>query len=346
MYYIALLFCFILSLIFTPFIKKFALKIGATDKPNYRKIHSKIMPRLGGLAIFISFLIGFIVFSPDSPYFWSIFIGAIIVTATGFVDDIYELSPLFKFSAQFVAALVVALGGAQIDFINLPLDYTIHFGFLSVPITVLWIVGITNAINLIDGLDGLAAGVSSIALLTISGLAISLGDTFVAFIGMMLLGSTVGFLFYNFHPAKIFMGDTGALFIGYMIGVLSILGFKNATLFSLLVPITILGVPILDTVFAIIRRIIHKQPFYMPDKLHLHHCLLKLGYGHKQTVILIYAISALFSLAAIIFNQSTLWGSTFTFLAMTLLIELIVEATGLISENYRPILSLMIRKRN
>jgi len=345
MNYIALLMCFVLSVILTPYIKKFAIRVGAVDQPNYRKVHSKLMPRLGGLAIFLSFMIGYLIFSPASPYFWPILIGAVIITATGFLDDIYQLSAKVKFLAQIIAALVVVLGGVQMNFINLPFDQVWHFGYFSVPITVLWIVGITNAINLIDGLDGLAAGVASIALLTISGLALSLGDTFVAIIGLMLLGSTLGFLFFNFHPAKIFMGDTGALFLGYMIGVMSVLGFKNATLFSLIVPITILGVPILDTVFAIVRRVVHKKPFYMPDKLHLHHCLLKLGYGHKQTVILIYAMSALFSLAAIIFNQSTMWGSTITFFAMTILVELIVEITGLISDNYRPLLRLMVRKR-
>ncbi|MFB1051569.1 glycosyltransferase family 4 protein [Paraliobacillus sp. JSM ZJ581] len=345
MKYIALLLCFIVAIILTPFVKKIAIRIGAVDQPNQRKIHAKTMPRLGGLAIFISFMIGFIIFNPDSPYFWPIFIGAILVTATGILDDIYDLSAKVKFLVQLLAATIVVLGGAQITFINLPFGETLHFGYLSVPITIFWIVGVTNAINLIDGLDGLAAGVSSIALITISGLAISLGDGFVAFVGFMLLGSTLGFLVYNFHPAKIFMGDTGALFLGYMIGVLSILGFKNATLFSLIVPITILGVPLLDTFFAIVRRVVHKKPFFSPDKLHLHHCLLNLGFGHKQTVILIYSMSALFSLAAIIFTKSTMWGTTIMLLALTILVEVLVEITGLISKNYRPLLKLLERRK-
>ncbi|GAA5415818.1 putative undecaprenyl-phosphate N-acetylglucosaminyl 1-phosphate transferase [Paraliobacillus ryukyuensis] len=345
MKYLALLICFILAIVLTPFVKKLAIRIGAVDQPNQRKIHSKLMPRLGGLAIFISFMVGFLIFNPDSPYFWPIFIGAFLITATGFLDDLYNLSAKVKFFVQFIAATIVVLGGAQVTFINLPFGDTLHFGYFSIPITIIWIVGVSNAINFVDGLDGLAAGVSSIALLTISGLAVSLGDTFVAFIGFMLLGSTVGFLFYNFHPAKIFMGDTGSLFLGYMIGVLSILGFKNATLFSLIVPITILGVPLLDTFFAIVRRVVNKKPFYAPDKLHLHHCLLKLGFGHRQTVILIYSMSALFSLAAIIFTKSTMWGSTITLFAMLILIEVVVEITGLISENYRPLLKLLDRKK-
>ncbi|SDM54836.1 glycosyltransferase family 4 protein [Sediminibacillus halophilus] len=341
MEFIALLLCFIISVAITPLVKRLAIRIGAVDQPNYRKIHSKLMPRLGGLAIFISFLIGFYLFDPVSKYDWPILVGAILITTIGFLDDLFELSAKVKFAVQLVAAGIVVFNGVQITFINLPFGETLQFGYMSIPITIIWIVGITNAINLIDGLDGLSAGVSSIALITISGLAISLGDSFVALMGLMLLGSTLGFLVYNFHPAKIFMGDTGALFLGYMIGVFSVLGFKNVTLFSLIVPIIILGVPILDTFFAIVRRIIQNKPLSAPDKLHLHHCLLKLGFGHKQTVILIYAMSGLFSIAAIIFTKSTVWGSTITLLALTILVEIVVELTGLISENYRPILRLL-----
>lgn len=344
MKYLALALCFLLSIALTPIAKKIAIKIGAVDQPNDRKVHNKLMPRLGGVAIFVSFIIGFVIFNPDSPYFVSILIGAILIATLGFFDDIYDLSPFIKFGVQFLAAIIVVLDGAQIDHINLPMDKVIELGYFSIPVTILWVVGITNAINLIDGLDGLAAGVSSIALITISGLAITQGYAFSAFTGFLLLGSTLGFLVYNFHPAKIFMGDTGALFLGYLIGVLSILGFKNATLFSLIVPITILGVPILDTFFAIVRRFVNKQPFYTPDKLHLHHGLLRLGFGHRQTVILIYCMSSLFSLAAIILTKSTLWGSTITFFALAILIEVVVELTGLVSESYRPLLKIFQKK--
>lgn len=342
---IAVLICFIIAIVLTPLVKKLAFKIGAIDQPNTRKIHAKIMPRLGGLAIFASFMFGYLLFNPDSSYFWPILIGALLVTAIGVIDDMYQLKARYKFVVQIIAALVVVLNGVVITYVNLPFGQTIYFGYLSIPITVLWIVGITNAINLIDGLDGLAAGVSTIALMTIAGLALFLNDSFVAFVSLLLIGSTLGFLKYNFHPAKIFMGDTGALFLGFMIGVLSVLGFKNATLFSLIVPIAILGVPILDTFFAIVRRVVHKKPLYAPDKMHLHHCLLKLGFGHRQTVILIYSMSALFSLAALIFNQSTMWGSTITFFSMTILIELVVEMTGLISENYRPLLNFISKRK-
>ncbi|UFT98875.1 undecaprenyl/decaprenyl-phosphate alpha-N-acetylglucosaminyl 1-phosphate transferase [Radiobacillus kanasensis] len=342
MIFVAGLACFILSLIITPFVKKVALRIGATDKPSQRKVHVKLMPRLGGLAIFSSFIIGFVLFSEKNFNWIPIIIGLFIITLLGVLDDKFELPAKIKFGVQLLVAIITVIGGIQIEFITIPFLDRIEFGYLSIPITILWIVGVTNAINLIDGLDGLAAGVSSIALLTISGMAISLGNTFVALLGIMLLSSTLGFLVYNFYPAKIFMGDTGSLLLGYMISVLSLMGlYKNVTFFSLLIPVIILGVPLLDTFFAIIRRIIQRKPLSAPDKLHLHHCLLGLGYSHRQTVLLIYAISGLFSVAAIIFSRTTMWGSTITIVVLLILTELIVESTGLIDKNYRPLLKLL-----
>lgn len=342
MIYIAALFCFVLTLSITPIVKKFALKIGATDKPNERKVHQKLMPRIGGLGIYISFMIGVLVFPVENKAVIPIIIGATLITIIGVLDDKYELSAKVKFLGQIAVAVITVLGGIQIEFITIPFMDRIEFGIIGIPITILWIVGVTNAINLIDGLDGLAAGVSSIVLITIAGMAISLGNVFVAFLGLMLLGSTLGFLVYNFHPAKIFMGDTGALLLGYMISVLSIMGlFKNVALFSLIIPVVILGVPLLDTFFAIIRRIVQRKPLSAPDKLHLHHCLLRLGYSHRQTVLMIYAMSGIFSLAAIIFSRTTMWGSTITFVALLILVEITVELTGLIDKNYRPILNLI-----
>ena len=217
----------------------------------------------------------------------------------------------------------------------------LNFGFLSIPITFLWIVGITNAINLIDGLDGLAAGVSSIALITLSVMAILFGNPFVVVMATILLASTVGFLLYNFHPAKIFMGDTRALFLGFMIAVLSLLGFKNVTLFPLIVPIIILGVPISDTFFAILRRIVNKKPLSAPDKSHLHHCLLGHGFTHRQTVLIIYAMAAFFGLAAIIFSQAKTLGSVALIVVLLIVIEIFAEKIGLVGKNYRPLLKIV-----
>lgn len=342
MIYITLLVCFISSILLTPLVKKFAFKIGATDKPNQRKVHQKIMPRLGGLAIYLSFIIGLLVLRPGGPYATSIIIGSIIIVITGILDDIFELSAKVKFIAQIAAAAIVVIwGGVHVQFINIPFGGHIEFGYLSIPMTIIWIVGITNAINLIDGLDGLAAGVSSIALITISGMAIIMGDGYVTAVASVVLASTLGFLVYNFHPAKIFMGDTGALFLGFMISVLSLLGFKNVTLISFIVPIIILGVPISDTFFAIIRRIVNKKPLSAPDKSHLHHCLLRLGFTHRQTVLMIYAMAAFFGLSAIIFSQAKLLGGFFFIVILLIMIELFAEFIGLVGKNYRPLLKML-----
>ncbi|WP_232311252.1 glycosyltransferase family 4 protein [Robertmurraya korlensis] len=351
--YLTLIICFLAAILFTPVVKKLAFLIGATDQPNQRKVHQKIMPRLGGLAIYISFLIGVFILDPSDFYLISvlnldgsihlpILLGSLIIILTGAFDDVKEISPRVKLLGQIAAALVVVVvGDLRVDFINLPFGGQLDFGYLSIPITMAWIIGITNAINLIDGLDGLAAGVSTIALFTIAGMAYFMGNPYVMVMALILAVSTLGFLLYNFHPAKIFMGDTGALFLGFMISVLSLLGFKGVTFVSLIIPVIILGVPISDTLFAIVRRLVNKQPLSAPDKSHLHHCLLKLGYTHRQTVLLIYAMSAVFGLAAFIFSQATLWGSTVILLAILVAIELFVEKIGLVGEGYRPLLNFL-----
>ena len=348
MVYFTLFLCFVVAVLITPVVKWLAFRVGATDKPNQRKVHQKIMPRLGGLAIFISFIVGYLVLKPASPYATAIVIGAAIIVLTGVLDDIYELPPKWKLLGQIMAAVVVVYGGIRFDFINLPFGGHLEFGLLSIPITMLWIIGITNAINLIDGLDGLAAGVSSIALVTIAGMAATMGNTyaFVFAMSLLLLGSTLGFLLYNFHPAKIFMGDTGALFLGYMISVLSLLGFKNVTVFSLIIPILILGVPISDTVFAIVRRIVNKQPLSAPDKSHLHHCLLRLGYSHRQTVLIIYGMAAMFGISAVVLSKATMFGALLVIAFVLLVVELVVEKIGLVGKDYRPLLKMVrgIRK--
>ncbi|KYC70526.1 glycosyltransferase family 4 protein [Heyndrickxia coagulans] len=341
MIFLTLFICFMLTILLTPLIKKLAIRIGAVDKPNQRKVHMKVMPRLGGLAIYISFIAGVLLLQPDSPHSLPILLGSLIIVLTGIIDDIRELSPRVKLMGQLAAALVVVLSGIHVEFINLPFGGQLEFGIFSIPLTILWIVGVTNAINLIDGLDGLAAGVSSIALLTISGMAIIMGDAYVTVLGLILMASTIAFLFYNFYPAKIFMGDTGALFLGYMISVLSLLGFKNVTFISLIIPALILGVPISDTFFAIIRRLVHKQPLSAPDKSHLHHCLLRLGFSHRQVVLIIYAIAAMFSLAAFIFSMATLWGSLIFIGVILITIEIFVESIGLVGKDYKPLLNFI-----
>lgn len=342
MIFFTLIMCFMISILITPLVKKLAYKIRATDRPNKRKVHQTIMPRLGGLAIYLAFLAGVILLQPDNPFSTSIMVGSGIIVISGILDDVYELSARLKLMAQIAAAAIIVLyGGLQITFINLPFGGLFEFGYLSIPFTFLWIIGITNAINLIDGLDGLAAGVSSIALVAISGMAFIMGNLYVVTIGSILLVSTIGFLYHNFYPAKIFMGDTGALFLGFMISVLSLLGFKNITFVSFIVPIIILGVPISDTIFAILRRIINKQPLSSPDKSHLHHCLLRLGYSHRETVLIIYAMAALFGIVAVVFSQAKLWGAMLLGAVLLFFIEIIAEKIGLFGREFNPLLKLL-----
>ncbi|MEN1967768.1 MraY family glycosyltransferase [Lentibacillus sp. N15] len=328
----------LISLIITPILIKISLKFNATDKPNQRKVHTAPTPTLGGIAIYFSFLIGLAILQPINQYHFAILCGGFIMVVVGCIDDLIDLSPKFKFITQTVAAsLVVFWGGLQVEFINLPFGGQIEFGFLSSVVTIIWIVGITNAINLIDGLDGLAGGVSAIALFTIAGMAVIMGNVYVATMALILFFSTVGFLRYNFFPAKIFMGDTGALFLGYMIAVLALLGFKNVTIISFIIPIFILGVPISDTLIAMIRRYINKQPLSSPDSSHLHHRLVKSGFTHKQTVLIIYALSGMFSVAAILFSMTTVWGSLLIFTISLLAVQFLIENLELINAEYKPL---------
>ncbi len=346
MIYVSLIVAAVAAILLTPLVKRLAFRIGAVDAPNYRKVHARIMPRLGGLAIFGAFLIGIAVLRPESgnsEQLLAIILGATVIVITGVLDDMYEITAKAKMLGQLVAAgIIVFYGGIQIDFINLPFDEgTLAFGILSIPFTILWIVGITNAINLIDGLDGLAAGVSTIALLTLAAMAGVLGDGFVLAVAAILAASTFGFLFYNFHPAKIFMGDTGALFLGFMIAVLSLLGFKSVTLVSFIIPVIMLGVPISDTFFAIVRRLRMKKKWSDPDKSHLHHRLLDLGFSHRQTVLIIYAIAMLFGLCAIIFSMAKIWGAILLVTVILVALELFVEIIGLAGKNYRPLINFV-----
>ncbi len=345
MLYLTLVLAFVASILLTPVVKAIAFRVGAVDRPNYRKVHARIMPRLGGLAIFGAFLIAYFILQPvdpESPLTAPFIIGgAVMIIITGVLDDMFEITAKAKLLGQFVAAGIVVYGGLQIEFINLPFGGVLDFGYFSIPLTILWIIGITNAINLIDGLDGLAAGVSTIALITLSGMALMKGDMFVFSMAAILAASSAGFLIYNFHPAKIFMGDTGALFLGYMISVLALLGFKNITVISLIIPVIMLGVPISDTFFAIVRRWRLKQPLSAPDKSHLHHCLLNVGFTHRQTVLIIYALAAMFGLAALIFSQATVWGAILLIAVMLVAIELFVEAVGLAGKNYRPLINFV-----
>ncbi len=341
----------LLALLLTPIVKRFAFWVGAVDAPNHRKVHTRIMPRLGGLAIFLAFVGAYFIISPaldsyNSDAAFGLLLGGFVIVITGALDDKYQLSPKWKLLGQSIAAGIVVAFGLKIDLVNIPFGETnIPIGWLSIPITILWIVGVSNAINLIDGLDGLSAGVSGIATATILVLALMMPNVTVVLLSVILLGSIVGFMFYNFHPAKIFMGDSGSLFLGFALSTLSILGFKQAAVVSLLIPIMILGVPLSDTFFAIMRRYVNKLPISAPDKSHLHHCLLQLGFSHRATVLIIYGIALIFGALAVVcsvlMSQNILWGWVLIIVALFLVMVLGAEAIGIISKSRKPVLKFL-----
>ena len=288
---IRLFMTFILSLLLTPLVKLLAFRIGAYDAPGERRINTKNMPTAGGLAIYIAFASScLLIFRSIIPqdYIWPIILAGGMVVLTGLIDDIKEITPMKKTIGILLAALVIYfVAGIRIDFVTLPVVGMIDLRWFSLPLTLLWILAITNAVNLIDGLDGLASGVSIIGLTTIgiTGYFFLHAKTvYIPIVIFILVASIAGFFPYNFYPAKIFLGDTGALFLGFMIAVMSLQGLKNATFITVITPMVILGVPITDTVYAIIRRLLNKKPISSADKMHLHHRLLSLGFTHKGAV--------------------------------------------------------------
>ena len=297
---------FIFVTLITPFIKKIAFHVNAIDIPDERKVHKKPMPRLGGLGIYAGFLLGYILFGEHTYMMNSILIGSFILIVTGIIDDIKSLKPQYKIIGQLLACLIVVFYGEillkDISFFGIYID----FGLFAYPITVLFILGCINCMNLIDGLDGLAAGISSIFFLTIGVISFFMGSGGLAFelsfvLTLIMLGSTCGFLVHNFNPAKIFMGDTGSMFLGFIISIVTLLGFKATLMSSIIIPLFILAVPILDTLFAIIRRKLKGESVIVPDKSHIHHQLLRRNYSVRKTVLIIYLITFLFSSASVIY---------------------------------------------
>lgn len=286
-----------------PFVKKIALHIGALDIPNERKVHKNPIPRLGGLGIFIGFLLGYMIFGKPSVQMNSILIGSFIILLTGIFDDIKPISAKAKLIGQLAAgAVIVFYGDILLTHVTIFGQY-IDFGILAYPITLIFIVACTNIINLIDGLDGLSSGISSIFYLSTIIICFFQNRFGLEFtLALIVLGSTLGFLIHNFNPARIFAGDSGALFMGFIIAVISLLGFKTTVITSIFIPLMILAVPILDTLFAIIRRLLSHRKISDPDKEHLHHQLLKMKFSHKNTVLIIYGINILFATASILYT--------------------------------------------
>lgn len=335
----------------TPFIRRLAFVLGAIDDPNARRVNTKPMPTIGGLGIFVTYNIGmFVLLREEFPTheLFAVLLASSVIILTGLIDDILELRPRQKMMGIFLAALIVYfLARIRMNVLNLPfVSHEIHLGWWSLPLTIFWILALTNAVNLIDGLDGLADGVSMISLTTMGIVGyffLHTGQLYVPIACFMLAACLIGFLPYNFHPAKIFLGDTGALFIGFTIAILSLKGLKNVTFISLLVPILILGVPITDTVYAMLRRLLNKHPVAQADKHHLHHQLMRMGLTHRQTVLTIYAISLIFSFISLLFLLSPAWGTWPLIISLLFALELFVESIGLLGGKYAPLMHLLQR---
>lgn len=300
--FIIILTTFLTSLILTHLMIKISKNMNIMDIPNERSVHKKPTPLLGGIAIFLSFLFGFILFGNQNPLMISILIASFLILLLGIFDDIKPIKARYKFVIHILVALIVVFyGGLKLTHVDI-FSLSLNFKWMSPYITILIIVGIINAVNLIDGLDGLCAGISSIYFLAIGVIALILNkfnglDIILSFI---MLGATLGFLVFNYPPAKIFMGDTGSTFLGLMISVIMLLGFKTVTLTSLLIPLVLLILPITDTLFAIIRRALNKKPIGQADKEHIHHQLLK-HLSTRKTILVIYVVDLIFSVVSIFY---------------------------------------------
>ncbi len=291
----------------TPAVSALAHKIGAIDVPkDNRRMHKTPTPRIGGLAIFAGFIVASLVFCKITPELVAIYAGGLVIVAVGVIDDVSPINAWIKLIAQIGVALIAVSQGVVLEYINL-FGHYIHFGALSVPITVVWIVGLTNAINLIDGLDGLACGVSAISSVSLLLVMLLKGELVFATVTAVIVGACIGFLPFNSNPAKIFMGDTGSLFLGYTMAVISVSGvFKLHTVISFIIPLSIFGLPLFDTAFAFIRRMINGKSPFSPDRGHLHHRLIDMGFNQKQSVRILYAICGILGTSAIMFTEENI----------------------------------------
>lgn len=296
----------VIAFLMTPPVKRFAMQVGAMDVPrDGRRVHDHPVPRMGGLAIFLGFTVAMILFVSFTTQVLGLMLGALIIAAMGAVDDIVNLRPWIKLSIQIVAALVAIRCGIIFNAVSNPNILsdvlTIPIGSFSIPLTVLWIVGCTNAVNLIDGLDGLAVGVSAISSMTMLVVSLFVADPNTTFILAALCGACVGFMPFNMNPAKIFMGDVGSQFLGFVLACVSVMGlFKLHTVITFLVPVLAMAIPLADTVFAFCRRIVHGQSPFHADKGHFHHRLLAMGLNQKQAVAVLYGVSAIMGLVAVL----------------------------------------------
>ncbi len=326
---------FVFSALIIPGMIKIAHHIGAIDVPkDERRVHNKPIPKMGGLGIFFAFLFGYMLFGVHSIQMNSILIGSFIIIITGIIDDIKPISAKSKLLGQICAACTLIFYGNIMLSEVTAFGQVYNFGIWAYPITLIFILACINVINLIDGLDGLSSGITSIFLITMGIIAFIQGRqaTLEITIIFIMLGATLGFLLHNFNPAKIFAGDTGSMFMGFIIAVVSLLGFKGAMFLSFMVPILVLAIPILDTLFAIIRRLLHKKSIFEADKDHMHHQFLKMHFSQRKTVLIIYLINILFSLAAILFTVGDSSMAVIIYITLLILTIWFILHTGILSQ--------------
>jgi len=332
-----------ICLLTTPFAKRMSMKLGAIDYPKKRGLHKEPIPRMGGLAIVLGFILTMAILAPfmveiRTLQFAGFIGGALIIVILGMIDDVYNLGAKLKFAIQILAALIVVSTGTTIDLVMWPIPT--YLDGMSIPFTIIWIIGVTNAVNIIDGVDGLAAGVSSICATTIMILCILTGSPLAVALMATLAGSCLGFLPRNFNPAEIIMGDTGSTFLGYVLAVSSILGvFKSYALLAVLIAVLCLALPIIDTAFAMLRRAINGKPIMGADRGHLHHRLIDRGYNQKQTVLILYAISAASGLVAILIAVQNIYAITVAivfFLALISILYVYKKRMDLAERNHPP----------
>lgn len=305
----------VLSYVLTIVFRKLAKRLNWVDRPSLKKLHKYPLPTMGGICVYLAFWVIYFLFIPSTNQLadvFAIFFSSTIILLTGVIDDLYELKPWQKMTGILLGAnILYFFTNIRVDSLTIDWIGTIQFNQFSYLVMMLWIASITNSVNLMDGLDGLATGTSIISLTTmglVSYFFTNSANVSSVVIIFLLVGSLIGFLPHNFYPAKIFLGDTGSLFVGFMIATLSLNGLKHATFISLLIPVAILGVPITDTIAAVIRRLLHKKAISKKDWGHLHHRLLRLGFSHKQTVLVIYAMGIIFSLTALLYPLSSFLG--------------------------------------
>jgi len=317
----------VMSLLLTPLVKRLAYRVGAVDHPNHRKVHSNVMPRLGGLAIYISFIISSFIFLDFNSNFKAILLGSAIIIILGITDDIIGVKAKVKLVGQILATIPLLAYGLQINFAS---DIILIEVFGTI-LTVFWVVGLVNAVNLIDGLDGLAGGVSLIGVLSLAMVSLIQGNLLDVSLSVLLAGAILGFLRYNFNPAEIFMGDTGSMFLGYAVASISLLTIGNSTeLVTYLIPILALGVPIFDTNFAFSRRLINGKHPFTPDKEHIHHRFINFGLNQKQTVLTIYLISLVFGLTSILLARYNSLTNLLLIFSILMLLFLWLKEFGII----------------